>query len=76
MDKIIITAAITGSRMMRDVAPHIPITPEEISLSAYEAWQAGASIVHIHVRIRKQDWVVRISIFSDGLWNHSGSGPT
>jgi len=50
MDKIIITAAITGSRMMRDVAPHIPITPEEISLSAYEAWQAGASIVHIHVR--------------------------
>ncbi|HNY72836.1 MAG TPA: 3-keto-5-aminohexanoate cleavage protein, partial [Syntrophales bacterium] len=50
MDKIIITAAITGSRMMRDVAPHIPITPEEISQSAYEAWQAGASIVHIHVR--------------------------
>ncbi len=50
MDKVIITAAITGSRMMRDVAPYIPITPEEIAQSAYEAWQAGASIVHIHVR--------------------------
>lgn len=35
---------------MRDVAPYIPITPEEIAQSAYEAWQAGASIVHIHVR--------------------------
>ncbi|HPC01074.1 MAG TPA: 3-keto-5-aminohexanoate cleavage protein [Syntrophales bacterium] len=50
MDKVIITAAITGSRMMRDVAPYIPITPEEIFLSAYEAWQAGAAICHLHVR--------------------------
>jgi len=50
MDKVIITAAITGSRMTRDVAPYIPITPEEIAQSAIECWQAGASIVHIHVR--------------------------
>jgi 3-keto-5-aminohexanoate cleavage enzyme len=50
MDKVIITAAITGSRMTRDEAPYIPITPEEIAQSAYESWQAGASIVHIHVR--------------------------
>jgi len=50
MEKVIITAAITGSRMMRDIAPYIPITPDEIAQSAIEAWQAGASIVHIHVR--------------------------
>ncbi len=50
MEKVIITAAITGSRMMRDVAPYIPITPEEITQSAIEAWRAGASIVHLHVR--------------------------
>ncbi len=50
MQKVIITAAITGSRMMRDVAPYIPITPEEIAQSAIECWQAGASVVHIHVR--------------------------
>jgi 3-keto-5-aminohexanoate cleavage enzyme len=36
--------------MMRDVAPHIPLTPEEITQSAFECWQAGASVVHIHVR--------------------------
>ncbi len=47
MHKVIITAAITGSRMMRDIAPDIPITPEEITQSALEAWQAGASIVHL-----------------------------
>ena len=50
MEKVIITAAITGSRMMRDIVPYIPITPDEIARSAIEAWQAGASIVHIHVR--------------------------
>ena len=47
---MIITAAITGSRIMRDVAPYIPITPEEIVQSSMECWEAGASIVHIHVR--------------------------
>ena len=49
-DKVIITAAITGSRMMRDIAPYIPLTPEEITQSAIECWQAGAAVVHIHVR--------------------------
>lgn len=50
MDKLMITAAITGSRNTRDIAPYIPITPEEIAESAIECWNAGASIVHIHVR--------------------------
>lgn len=50
MDKVIITAAITGSRTTRDIAPYIPITPGEIAQSSIECWNAGASIVHIHVR--------------------------
>jgi len=50
MEKLIITAAITGSRITREATPYIPITPEEIVTSASECWEAGASIVHIHVR--------------------------
>ena len=50
MEKLIITAAITGSRITRETAPYIPITPEEIVQSAIECRQAGASIVHLHVR--------------------------
>jgi uncharacterized protein (DUF849 family) len=49
-DKLIITAAITGSRNMRDLSPYIPYTPEEIAQSALECWRAGAAVVHIHVR--------------------------
>ena len=50
MEKVIITAAITGSRIARDVAPYIPVTPDEIVQSSIECWNAGAAIVHIHVR--------------------------
>ena len=50
MEKLIVTAAITGGRVTREMTPHIPITPEEIVQSAYECWQAGAAIAHIHVR--------------------------
>jgi 3-keto-5-aminohexanoate cleavage enzyme len=50
MEKLIITAAITGSRITRETTPHIPIAPEEIVGSAMECWRAGAAIVHIHVR--------------------------
>jgi 3-keto-5-aminohexanoate cleavage enzyme len=50
VDPLIITAAITGSRITRQTAPYIPIPPEEIVQSAVECWHAGASVVHIHVR--------------------------
>lgn len=50
MTKLIITAALTGSRITRDASPFIPITPEELVQSAVECWNAGAAAVHIHVR--------------------------
>jgi 3-keto-5-aminohexanoate cleavage enzyme len=50
MDKLIISVGITGSRITRQQTPYIPITPEEIAQSGIEAWRAGASILHVHVR--------------------------
>jgi 3-keto-5-aminohexanoate cleavage enzyme len=50
MDKIMITSAITGSRVTREQTPYIPLSPEEIIDSAVKACEAGAAIVHIHVR--------------------------
>ncbi len=50
MENVIITAAITGSRISREQTPHIPITPDEITQSAIEAWEAGAAMVHLHMR--------------------------
>lgn len=50
MRKVIITAAIVGSRPTKEMNPAVPYTPQEIAESAIESYNAGASIVHIHVR--------------------------
>lgn len=48
--KTIVTAAITGNLMMPDISPHLPVTPEQIARQALDAAEAGAAIVHLHVR--------------------------
>lgn len=50
MSKLIITAALTGAEVTRAQTPYIPLTPAEIAAEAYRCHEAGASIVHIHVR--------------------------
>jgi 3-keto-5-aminohexanoate cleavage enzyme len=50
MERLVITVGITGSRITREQTLYIPITPQEIAQSGIEAWKAGASILHIHVR--------------------------
>ncbi len=47
---VVITAALTGSRITREQTPAIPITPQEIAAEGVAAWKAGAAVVHIHVR--------------------------
>lgn len=50
MEKLIITAAITGAATVPSLSPYLPLTPDQIADSAIEAAAAGASIVHIHAR--------------------------
>ncbi|CAN5660509.1 3-keto-5-aminohexanoate cleavage protein [soil metagenome] len=48
--EVFITCAVTGSGDTTTKSPHVPVTPQQIADSAIEAAQAGAAIVHIHVR--------------------------
>jgi uncharacterized protein (DUF849 family) len=50
MTKIIISCAITGSIHTPSMSPHLPITADEIALSAIGAAKAGAAILHLHAR--------------------------
>lgn len=50
MDKLIITTALTGGVTLPSQTPYLPITPEQIAQSAFEAYQAGTAIVHTHAR--------------------------
>jgi uncharacterized protein (DUF849 family) len=47
---VIITVAITGAVPKKADDPAVPVTPEEQVESTHEAFEAGASLVHIHVR--------------------------
>ncbi|HEY3031678.1 MAG TPA: 3-keto-5-aminohexanoate cleavage protein [Bradyrhizobium sp.] len=49
-DRIFITCAVTGNLTTPDQTPHLPITPEQIADACLGAAEAGAAIVHIHVR--------------------------
>jgi 3-keto-5-aminohexanoate cleavage enzyme len=50
MDKLIITAAVVGSRPTKAMNPAVPYTPEEIAREAVACWRAGAAVAHVHVR--------------------------
>jgi 3-keto-5-aminohexanoate cleavage enzyme len=49
-NKVIITCALTGVLANRDQCPAIPYTPVEIAEEAERAYNAGATVVHIHGR--------------------------
>jgi len=49
-DKVIISCALTGAVTTKKHCPAIPYTPVEIAEEAKRAYDAGASIVHIHAR--------------------------
>ena len=50
MEKLIITAAICGAEVTKDHNPAVPYTIEECVREATLAYNAGASIIHLHVR--------------------------
>ncbi|WP_226702915.1 3-keto-5-aminohexanoate cleavage protein [Microbulbifer elongatus] len=48
-DEVVITCALTG--VLTNPAQHpVPVTPEQMAASAREAFDAGASVMHIHFR--------------------------
>ena len=50
MEKMIITAAICGAEVLKEHNPAVPYTVEECVREAKSAYDAGASIIHLHVR--------------------------
>ena len=50
MDPVVIAVAITGSVPRKKDNPALPVTPGEQIEATHAAFEAGATIVHIHVR--------------------------
>ena len=50
MEPLILTAAITGAETTRSDQPNLPITPEEQAKEAKACFEAGARVIHLHIR--------------------------
>jgi 3-keto-5-aminohexanoate cleavage enzyme len=50
MKPVVIAVAITGSVPRKKDNPALPVTVSEQIESTHEAFEVGASLVHIHVR--------------------------
>ncbi|RMF80490.1 MAG: 3-keto-5-aminohexanoate cleavage protein [Chloroflexi bacterium] len=50
MNKVIITAALTGAMTVPTQTPYLPITPDEIAADAEACAEGGAAVVHVHAR--------------------------
>ena len=67
--KVIITVAQTGAFHGKEANPNIPLTPKEIADSAYDCYNAGAAIVHIHARDKEG-----LSTNDPKIYSEIGSG--
>jgi 3-keto-5-aminohexanoate cleavage enzyme len=47
---MVITAAIVGAETTRQQTPHLPLSAEEIGVEAQKCREAGAAMIHLHVR--------------------------
>lgn len=65
MDKLIVTAALTGGFHGKEANPNLPEQPEEITQAAYECWQAGAAIVHLHARDKEGKVSADPAVYAD-----------
>jgi 3-keto-5-aminohexanoate cleavage enzyme len=50
VEDVILTAAIVGAELTRAQTPHLPITPQEVADEAARCREAGAAVIHLHVR--------------------------
>lgn len=51
-DEVVITCALTGVLTNPEQHP-VPVTPEQMAQSAREAYDAGASVMHVHFRAQE-----------------------
>ncbi len=67
MKKLIITVAQTGGLHGKALNPVLPEQPDEIAQSAYDSYNAGASVCHVHVRDKAGRTTGDMAIYSEVL---------
>lgn len=64
-EPVILTCPIVGAELTREDYPNLPLSPEELAEAAREACEAGASIIHLHVRDEEGRPTQRVDVFEE-----------
>lgn len=64
-NKVVITVAQTGALVTKKMNPNVPEQPDEIAQSAYDCYNEGAALVHIHARDKNNVNTGEPAIFRD-----------
>ena len=67
MKKVIITVAITGGLHGKEANPNLPEQPDEQAQSAYDCYNAGASICHLHVRDKNGASTGDLNVYEEAI---------
>ena len=73
-DKVIVTAALTGAVTTKNDNPNLPTQPQEICKSALECYDAGAAMVHLHMRNEDDTPTMRFDRFEETVKLIRGTG--
>ena len=65
--KVIVTAALTGAVTTKQDNPYLPTQPKEIAEAALRCYEAGAAMVHIHVRDDNDAGSMRFDKFEEAV---------
>ncbi len=76
MEKLIITAAICGAEVTKEDNPNLPVTSEELADAALKAEEAGAAIIHLHVRDKDGNPAQDKSVFAAAINKMKDKGVT
>ena len=64
-NKVIVTVAQTGALVTKAMNPGVPEQPEEQAVSAYDCYNEGAAIVHLHARDKEGNTTGSADVFRD-----------
>ena len=62
---LMISVAPTGARKSKETHPGLPITPDEIAETALACQDAGASMIHLHVRDQEGRHSIDVGAYRD-----------
>jgi len=61
--KVTVTCALTGAQQGKEANPNLPEQPHEIITQAVDAWNAGASVLHLHARDENGKATADVEVF-------------